>query len=225
MMPGHSEDPVVRALRNYSTCDVSDALCKLNVPNGGFLAGITMWSPQRQDGPTRMVGTAYTVKYVPVDDPAPSYPTHYIDSVPEGSVIFVSTPNIPNAVFGGLMGARACASKAAGAVIDGRFRDLQEQRDLTFPVFARDVGTAPPKELVRVVEVNVPVKLQSSEQDITINPGDYLMGDLNGVVVIPKDLAQKTLPLMRKQVEADSNMAVEINMGVTFTEAAKKFRM
>lgn len=76
-----------------------------------------------------------------------------------------------------------------------------------------------------MVEVNVPVKLQSSEQDITINPGDYLMGDLNGVVVIPKDLAQKTLPLMRKQVEADSNMAVEINMGVTFTEAAKKFRM
>lgn len=92
-------------------------------------------------------------------------------------------------------------------------------------MFARDVGTAPPHELVKVTEVNVPVKLQTDEQDITINPGDYIMGDLNGVVVIPKHLAEETLPLMSKQVEADSNMAVEISMGVSFTEAAKKFRM
>lgn len=92
-------------------------------------------------------------------------------------------------------------------------------------MFAREVGTAPPYEVVKVTDVNVPVKLQTDEQDITINPGDYLIGDLNGVVVIPKHLAEETLPLMAKQVEADSNMAVEINMGVTFTEAAKKFRM
>jgi regulator of RNase E activity RraA len=92
-------------------------------------------------------------------------------------------------------------------------------------MFGRDVGTAPPYEVVKVTAVNVPVKLQTDEQDITVNPGDYLMGDLNGVVVIPRDLAEETLPLMAKQVEADSNMAVEINMGVSFTEAAKKFRM
>lgn len=91
-------------------------------------------------------------------------------------------------------------------------------------MFARDVGTAPPSEVVKVTAVNVPVKLQSDSQDITVNPGDYLMGDLNGVVVIPKEIADETLPLMAKQVEADSNMAVEINMGVSFTEAAKKFR-
>lgn len=221
-----SEDNIVRALRNYSTCDVSDALCKLNVRNGGFLSGITMWSPQRQDGVTRVVGPAYTVKYVPLDDPAPKYPTHYIDDVPEGAVIFVSCPpKTPNAVFGGLTSARAVACKAAGAVVDGRFRDLHEQRHLGFPMFAREVGTAPPYEVVKVVDVNVPLKLQTDEQDITVNPGDYLLGDLNGVVVIPKELAEETLPLMAKQVEADSNMAVEINMGVTFTEAAKKFRM
>lgn len=58
-----------------------------------------------------------------------------IDSIPEGAVVFVSCPpKIPNACYGGLMSARAKASKAVGSVIDGRFRDLQEQRDLNYPV-------------------------------------------------------------------------------------------
>jgi len=52
----------------------------LKFRNGGFLSGLTMWSPQRQDGPTKIIGPAYTVKYVPVDDPEPKYPTHYVRS-------------------------------------------------------------------------------------------------------------------------------------------------
>jgi len=75
-----------------------------------------------------------------------------------------------------------------------------------------------------VTAVNVPVKLQTDEQDITINPGDYLIGDLNGVVVLPRDLAEKAIPLMAQQVAADSKMAVEIEKGMTFAEASKKFR-
>ncbi len=91
-------------------------------------------------------------------------------------------------------------------------------------IFARDVGTAPPYELVKVTAVNVPVKLQTEEQDMMINPGDYLIADLNGVVVLPRQLAQQALPLMKKQVQADSQMAVAIQMGMSFTEASKKFR-
>ncbi|TPX12177.1 uncharacterized protein E0L32_007063 [Thyridium curvatum] len=220
-----SQDPIIKALQDYTTCDVSDALCKLKFRNGGFLSGLTMWSPQRQDGPTKIVGPAYTVKYVRLDDPSPKHPTHYIDSVPEGSVVFVSCPpKVPNAVYGGLMSTRAQASKAVGSVIDGRFRDLQEHRDLDFPIFARDVGTAPPYELVKVVGVNVPVKLQSEDQDITINPGDYIIADMNGVVVLPKEYAVLALPLMKKQVDADSQMAVAIKEGMSFSEASKKFR-
>lgn len=72
--------------------------------------------------------------------------------------------------------------------------------------------------------MNVPVKLQTEEQDITINPGDYLIADINGVVVLPRELAEKAIPLMAKQVEADSKMAVAIEQGMTFAEASKKFR-
>ncbi|KAK3300560.1 ribonuclease E inhibitor RraA/Dimethylmenaquinone methyltransferase [Chaetomium fimeti] len=219
------EDPIVKKLQEYTTCDVSDALVKLKVPNGGFLPGITMWSPQRQDGPTKIAGPVYTVQYAPLDDVRPKWPSHYIDSVPAGAVVFVtSTPSTSNALYGGLMSTRAKASGAVGSVIDGRFRDLQEQRDLDYPVFARDVGTTPPGPLFKVVAVNEPVKASNDGRDIVINPGDYLIGDINGVVILPKGLAEQALPLMGKQVEADSKMAVAIRNGMSFAEASKKFR-
>lgn len=91
-------------------------------------------------------------------------------------------------------------------------------------IFARDVGTAPPGELLKVVGVNVPVTLQTDEQEMTIRPGDYLIGDINGVVVLPKELAEQAVPLMAKQVEADSKMAVAIAKGMSFTEASKLYR-
>jgi len=81
--------------------------------------------------------------------------------------------------------------------------------ELMCQVFGRDVGTAPPYE----------------EQNMTINPGDYLIADLNGVVVLLKELAAQALPLMGKQVDADSKMAVAIKNGMNFSEASKKFRV
>jgi len=61
-----------------TSCDASDALCKLKYRNGGFLSGLTMWSPRRQEGDTKIVGPAYTVQYVPLDDARPKHPTHYV---------------------------------------------------------------------------------------------------------------------------------------------------
>ena len=59
---------------------------------------------------------------------------------------------------------------------------------------------------------------------MTINPGDYIIGDLNGVVVLPRHLVQAVLPMMADQTKNDSKMAEEIKKGMTFTEASKKFR-
>ena len=164
------------------------------------------------------------------------------------------------------MSAKAQYSHAAGTIVDGRIRDLQEHRDLGFPVFARATGTTAPGELLRVSEVcmrglscsafpsppctlnpdqsrgrteskhnhtnilihpskiNVPVRLQSADQEATISPGDYLIGDLNGVVCLPKKLAEKTVALMASQVEADERVKVDIENGVGFEEASRKRR-
>ena len=68
------------------------------------------------------------------------------------------------------------------------------------------------------------MRLQSEEQDATINPGDYLIGDLNGVVCLPKSLAGKAVALIPSQVEADGLIAEDIKKGVTFGEASKERR-
>ena len=86
------------------------------------------------------------------------------------------------------------------------------------------MGTAPQYELVKVTAVNEPVELQSDVQSMLINPGDYLIADLNGVVVLPAELAEQALLLMEKQVQADSQMAKAIENGMGFMEASKKFR-
>jgi len=65
----------------------------------------------------------------------PTHQGHYIDSIPPGSVIFVSAPpNTVNAVYGGLMSNRAKVAGAVGTIVDGRIRDLQEHRGLDYPV-------------------------------------------------------------------------------------------
>lgn len=138
------------------------------------------------------------------------------------------------------MSTRAQASGAVGTIVDGRIRDLQEHRDLGFPVssassrydnpshkiqvFARETGTTAPAESVKVVSVNTPVKIQNHFQDMTISPGDILMADLDGVVVCPAELLGQAIPLIRPQVQADQKMAEAIKNGMTFTEASKMFR-
>ncbi|KAI1068250.1 hypothetical protein LB507_004278 [Fusarium sp. FIESC RH6] len=217
---------VLTKLRAYTTCDVSDALLKMGISHGGFLPNISMWSPQRQEGDAKLIGPAYTVKFVRNNyTSAPKPKEHYIDTVPKDHVIFISSPHgVFNAVYGGLMSTRAKYSGAAGTVVDGTFRDLQEHRGLDFPVYARNVGTPSPHEVARPSEVNVPVKLQDSALDVTINPGDIIFGDLNGVVCVPKDAVEKILELMPKLVEADENMAKDIAKGMTFAEAKDKHR-
>ncbi|KAK9318919.1 RraA-like protein [Lipomyces orientalis] len=220
-----STDPIVSALESFSTCDVSDALLKLNHPNGGFVAGPTLWSPERQAGDSKVVGPAYTVQYVPLSDTvSPKQASHYIDLIPAGAVVFISSPKTVNAVYGGLMSTRAQASGAVGTVVDGRVRDLQEHRALGFPVFARDVGTASPYEVARVSGINVPLQVRNEGQDITVNPGDYIIADLNGVVCLPVELAEQAIALIAPQVYADGRITEDIKGGMLFIEASKKHR-
>ena len=112
-------------------------------------------------------------------------------------------------------------------------------------VFARDVGTTSPNTVLRVSEVsrgilverplgdrsahemsqiNAPVQLQSEGQNAVINPDDYLIGDLNGVVCLPKDLAKKAISLMEAQVEADERIAKDLKTGMSFAESSKRHR-
>lgn len=74
------------------------------------------------------------------------------------------------------------------------------------------------------MKINTPVQLQCEDQAAIIHPGDYLIADLNGVVLLPKDLAQRAIELLASQVEADERVAEDLKRGRAFSEAAKEHR-
>lgn len=129
------------------------------------------------------------------------------------------------------MSTRAKYSGAAGTIVDGRIRDLQEHLDLEYPVFARDLGTTSPQEKLRLSEVNVPVEIKTRDtEDVApdstaiINPGDILIADVNGVVVLRQDIVEQAVELIASQVAADAKIAEDLQQGRTFAEAAKEHR-
>jgi regulator of RNase E activity RraA len=93
-------------------------------------------------------------------------------------------------------------------------------------IFAKGIGTTAGGEVCRPSEVNVPVQLHSNIQteSTTVNPGDYTVADLDGVVCIPKNLLDKVLEFVPSIVENDSKCAEAIGEGMSIEEAFKRYR-
>lgn len=132
----------------------------------------------------RIVGPAVTVQEGPTDEVLPpQHALEAIDESAEGSVIVIGINGEPNvAVWGGLMTAGAVVNGLAGAVLDGGVRDIMEiRRDYGFSVFARSVSPGSTVGRFKTLAKNVPVVCGG----ITVSPGDLIVGDLDGVVVVP----------------------------------------
>ena len=115
---------------------MGDALVKLKVPYGGYLHGLRMFSPVHQAGERKIFGPAYTVQMVHASDTsAPKPSQHFVDGIPKDSVVFISQPKgLYSACWGGLMSTRAKYLGAQGVVVDGCVRDINEHREMDFPV-------------------------------------------------------------------------------------------
>lgn len=91
-----------------------------------------MYSPKPG---TTTCGPAITVKMVENKSPGPSPPIHFADANKKGHVMYIQQPKeLPSACWGGLMSTRAQQLGGLGVIIDGRMRDTQEHRDISFPV-------------------------------------------------------------------------------------------
>ncbi|KAL4251471.1 Ribonuclease E inhibitor RraA/RraA-like protein [Abortiporus biennis] len=221
-------------LSTFSTCEISDALIKLGVPNGGHIPDIQQYSPSSSE--TRICGPAYTVKMVMSSDKsAPKLSAHFVDTVPNGSVIVIDAPpQAKNAVWGGLMTAGAQSRGAIGVVISGRCRDLAEHRSANFPVFARGHSTLGQSPFTRPSEVNVPVVISPipvpghNREDefpaLQINPGDWVVADEDGVVCVPVLMIDKVVQLATKGRDVDSKCMEDIKAGKGVQETFKTHR-
>jgi 4-hydroxy-4-methyl-2-oxoglutarate aldolase len=170
---------LIERFRKVATASVADAVDKIAGRTGYLNHEI---KPRIND--KRIVGPAVTVLEGPTDEFVP--PRHALDAIDEaeaGSVIVIAINGEPNvAVWGGLMTAGAVANKHEGAVLDGGVRDLTEiKRDYDFPVFARSVSPGTTLGRHKTIASSIPVPIG----DVIVHPGDLLVGDVDGVVVVP----------------------------------------
>lgn len=74
------------------------------------------------------------------------------------------------------------------------------------------------------VQVNVPVTFHDARVDATITPGDWIVGDLNGVICVPRAIAAEVVELLPQLGEAEGKVEADIDNGVPFAVASKEHR-
>lgn len=186
---------IVSAFQVVATASVADAVDKVCGKRGYLDEAI---KPRIND--KRIVGPAVTVVEVATDEFLP--PQHALDLIDEaeaGSVICIAISGEADvAVWGGLMTAGAFANEHVGAVLDGGVRDIAEiRRDYDFPVFSRSISPGTTLGRHKTVASQVPAMIGG----VMIHPGDIIVADIDGVVVVP-----------RAHVEAVLEMAQEIDV-------------
>ena len=112
--------------------------------------------------------------------------------------------------FGDISGKLARKFGAQGAVIDGYTRDAKILAQDKFPVFCK--GTQPTDAYGRwqIVEYQTPIALPGAEGQVAVQPGDYIFGDADGVLVVPQALAETACALAEKRLEREDQVRREL---------------
>lgn len=155
---------------------------------------------------TPLIGSAFTVK-TRTDDNLMLHKA--IDMAVPGDIIVVDAQgDTTHAITGELMVMWAQKRGIAGMVIDGAIRDAGAIRKLTIPVYAAGVTPAGPYK-DGPGEINVPVSCGG----VTVKPGDILVGDEDGIVVIDPHYAPEILEKARKTMEKEAGVMADIKNG------------
>jgi len=178
---------IIEGFIKVSSASVSDAVDQI-VGKRGYMD----YSIKPRINDKKVVGPAVTILEGPTEEILP--PTHALDAIdesPTGSVIVIGINGEANvAVWGGLMTAGAVVNGLAGAILDGGVRDVSEiRRDYDFQIFSRSVSPSTTLGRFKTLSANEPVECGG----IVVHPGDLIVADLDGVVVVPKEYVEAVL--------------------------------
>ena len=190
---------LVEKFRDFASANLADAMGRFHFMDPGI---------QSRTGQS-LCGVAVTVMARPADN----LMIHKaIEIARPGDIIVVNTNgNNTNAVFGELMGHSAVACGLGGLVVDGAIRDVAELIALKFPVFSRSVSPgACDKD--GPGEINVPLACGNT----VVMPGDIVVGDAEGVAVIPQQEAEEVLQLVTALKDREEKRIREIEAGQVF---------
>jgi regulator of RNase E activity RraA len=123
------------------------------------------------------------------------------------------------APWGELLTTASLARGATGCLTDGLVRDIKAIRQLGFAVFHGGIGPLDSKGRGEVTAIDVPVEVGG----VTVNPGDLVFGDADGVLVVPQPVARQALKLALAKVEGEDRTREELQQGALLGEVFKKY--
>lgn len=197
---------------------VSDVLDGMGLRNQAMDRGIR---PLSDDMST--AGTAFTMLMADqYDEARDTFTLQFkaIDSLGRDDVMVVCSNGSTRAAFWGeLLSTAATYRGASGAVIDGLSRDVKLIREMGFPVFCRGVRPTSSKGRVVAVDYNCPVEVGG----VAVHPGDLVVADLDGVVVVPKGSAEEVVQRALAVVDRESKTRDELRRGAGLSDVYKKY--
>ena len=191
----HPLDDATRAkLEGVSTATLCTALFKRGLRNQ-FIQGVTPVAPKTRARGRAMVGPAYTLRYIPAREDLnelsvfrdPGHPQRKgVEACPPGAVMVMdSRKDARAASAGSILVTRLMVRGVAGVVTDGGFRDSPEIAELDIPAYHARPSAPTNLTLHQALDLNVPIGCG----DVAVWPGDIVVGDDEGVAILPAHLA------------------------------------
>ncbi|MHA1238778.1 MAG: RraA family protein [Candidatus Odinarchaeia archaeon] len=206
----------IKRAEKLSTCNFSDALDKLNM-RGAVVGILPMY-----DCP-KIIGVAVTVKVTAagLTKSTQHLGVNAIDIADSKNIIIIDNGGRRDvSCWGEILSYAAKKKGIKGVVIDGAFRDLDVIKSINFPVYARNV--VPVTARGRIMQESVNTLIQCG--GVQVRPGDFIVGDANGVVIIPKEKAEEILSIAESLYDKETAMITAINQGQSIVEVDKKFK-
>lgn len=145
--------------------------------------------------------------------------TEALDQLQEGDVYIAHGGNMRCAYWGEILTATAKKRGAAGAVINGYHRDTKMMLEQNFPVFSRGRFAQDSSVRTKIVDYRCPIEIGA----VWINPGDLVVADMDGVLIVPKNIEEEVIIKSLEKVRAEKKVREEIENGMSSTDAFKKY--
>lgn len=214
------KDEYLKTLLKIPTASLSDALDNIGI------RGFMDYQIKPRTFTSKIVGSAITVKdKISNKKVTPLKVLEAIEKAHKGNILVRAIEDAHGeeasniALFGGIIAFASKIKGLGGAVLDGGLRDQSECRALGFPVFSRSVVPTNSVGRTEVVDINVPIICGG----VLVSLGDVIVGDEDGVIVIPQGKLEEVVKQALKIEEKEKKIAAELQKNVSALEAVKKY--
>ncbi|GAB3915720.1 RraA family protein [Larkinella terrae] len=143
-----------------------------------------------------------------------------VDSCQPGDVLICAAGDSRRSgIWGELLSTAARNSGCVGVIVHGGVRDIDKMRAMEFPVFATSRNPYDSQNRQRVIDLDVTVEIDG----VQFRPGDLVMADEDGIVVVPKEIENQAIAAALEKVDAENTTRDAIKNGMKAWEAYQKF--